>query len=122
MQCIGWLENLDQPAKCFDSLMRAIRLVMDLPGWSMRDQNIQVSAKSDLIVDQAGNKTKDHEPVFLLGVLIRTLIVLQAAFKPRQEQPGVIFDDPAMQVHCPQGLVRSPAVVNSTLLAWLPLT
>jgi len=68
VKMICWPENLQEPAKSFNSLVRQIRLIVYTPGRCMADKDIQVSPIDDLVSQQAGDKPKYIPPHISLRI------------------------------------------------------
>jgi hypothetical protein len=98
VEVIGWLKNLVKPKESLDTAVGEVGLVVDLPGWRVGNKNIQVTAISQPVIYQLGDKTENFKPHFPLGILMGAVVILQAAFNPGEKESCFITVYPSVQI------------------------
>lgn len=87
MKVIFGFEYAVDPIEGSNAPVRQVFHIVDPCRGRMGDKHIQKPAKAQVIEQQFGDKHQCPKPHFKLGVLIRSIIVVTAAFDPGNEKP-----------------------------------
>ena len=86
VQVQGGLEDPVEPGESFDTHVRPVIQIVNLPGRRVGHKHIQVAPAAHLVDQQPGHQTQYHAPHLCLAVLVRPVIILETSINPGQQQ------------------------------------
>jgi hypothetical protein len=107
VKMVAGLKYLKEPTESLDSPVSEIWFIVDLPGWGMRDEDVQEPPVGKPVHQHTRDKAKNMPPHFSLGVLERSSIIAKAALDPSHEYSFKIYRPP-MDVNPPKRRAARP--------------